>query len=50
MEKEELIKFLKENLQVEVSFDDDRCINVMLKLCGEPIAYDWTYIRNDSAI
>jgi hypothetical protein len=44
MDEKELIKFLTENLSIEVSTDRDGDINVTLKLCGEQISNDWTSI------
>lgn len=44
MDKEELIKFLKENLEIEVTTDSDGVINVALILCEEEICKDWTYV------
>lgn len=44
MDKEELIKFLKDNLKVEVKTDSDGDINVILFLCDEEISRDWTSV------
>lgn len=44
MEKELLIKFLKDNLKVEVKTDSDGDINVILFLCDEEISKDYTSI------
>ena len=42
MDTEALIKFLKENLKVIVTIDDDGDLNVALILCEEEISKDWT--------
>lgn len=49
MKKEELIKFLKENLKVKVSdnrgpYDIDPCLTVSLYLGDECISSDYEYV------
>ena len=44
MNKEELIKFLKENLVVDINTDYN-CVTVSLKLCGEIISESQDWIK-----
>ena len=48
MTQEELIKFLKDNLEIIVWCDRDGCdshqVNVALHLCGEEISKDSDYL------
>ena len=48
MNKQELIKFLKENLEINIWCDYDRCdsaqVNVSLDLCGEEIHHSSDYL------
>ena len=48
MNKQELIKFLKENLEINIWCDYDRCdsaqVNVSLDLCGEEIHRSSDYL------
>ena len=49
MKKEELIKFLKENLKVQINdnrgvYDNDPCLTVSLYLGNECISSDYEYV------
>ena len=37
MSKDELIEFLKENIELDVSYKDDKRLDIILLVCGEVV-------------
>lgn len=44
MSEKELIDFLKEKLEIRISLDSDKDVQVVLVLCDEEISKDWVRI------